>query len=279
MKRKTEPKRTNNSTNGRHALILILILCLVVSARGQETNFRFYGLKIIVRDLESSQRFYQDILNLDVVRVADGLKIDGQVFPIVIEEADTRNQQTYPQSARTGLTLQVQKLLPAIDELRAMKIPLYDTLLARNGVGISIPVQDPSGNVINLIEVQVYDPGKINGFKLYNTGVTISNMDSATVFYQSILGLEDWSRNYLPAALPLKHKDGSFAFMIHNKAGLKNNEQAFDRWPQMHLILTTTHLKQARAYLESSGIEITEKDDRLICQDYEGNWLEIFEVE
>ena len=254
---------------------LILLLLFVGQILGQEVDFKFYGVKIKVDNLEESKKFYQNVLGLGVEEDSTGTRITGQTFPILIEATGSPGLNEYPLKARTGLTFIVDKLLPAIDQLRANHVPVYDTLLARNGVGISIPFQDPSGNVLNLIEVQTYNIGKPFGTKVYNTGVTLSNLDSAIIFYQKILGFEDWSRNYLPAALPLKHKDGSFAFMIHNTPGLRFNDQDFDKFPQLTLMLTTNDIRKAKKYLQSADIEIHAKPNMLICRDYEGNWLEI----
>ncbi len=258
-----------------HKLIFLMATLAAELAVGQEVEFRFHGLKIQVRDIETSKQFYGDVLGLRVSQQDGKLNIMGQAFPIVIEQALFSSPSEYPCRSRTGLALQVDKLLPTIDQLRDKGVFIYDSLLARNGVGISIPFQDPAGNVLNLIEVQIYDPGAIGGLRVYNTGVTVSDLEAAIAFYQDVLGFEDWSRDYLPAALPLKHHDGSFAFMIHVKEGLSANEADFHSTPQMSLVLTTSDIHQAKNYLKGAKVKVIESGSSLICQDPSGNWVEI----
>jgi catechol-2,3-dioxygenase len=240
-----------------------------------KVEFSFHGLKIRVHDLQTSKQFYGDVLGMNLKETGDSILITGQSFPIFLTESEQKSTNRYPKLSRTGLTLQTDKLLPTIDQLRRAKIHIFDTLLSRNGVGISIPFQDPSGNVLSLMEVQVYDPGKIEGFQVYNSGITISNMDSAIHFYQKIMGFEDWSRNYLPQALPLKNREGTFAFMIHYRKGLLKNDAEYNVHPQITLILKTNDLEEAKVHLEQSNIQVVKRSDHLICRDFEGNWLEI----
>ncbi len=255
------------------SFLLLIFPCLVQS----QVDFKFHGLKIFTSDIAEATTFYSEVLGFEVVNSQAGIMLLNKVFPIYIEEADHLSANDYPQESRTGLTLHVNHLLPTVDALKKKNVSFYDTLLARNGVGIAIPFEDSSDNVISLMEVQIYDPGPLNGIQVYNTGIAISNMDSARYFYQKLLGFDDWSTNYLPDALPLKHKkDQTFAFMIHWKKGLKKSKKYFVSAPQMILMFEVENLKFAQEYLESMKVDVTKRGSRLICQDPEGNWIEIF---
>ena len=259
--------------------VLLSLLFSTQIVFGQQASFRFHGLKIYVNDMRKAEKFYSDFLGFTIETNKESFIVTGQSFPIFIQKSQERSEVNYPLEARTSLALQVDKLLPAIDLLRANELTLYDTLLERNGVGIAIPFQDYSGNVMSFIEVQVFNSGPVDEIRTYNCGVTISDMDKASRFYLDILGFKEWSRGYLPAALPLKHKDGSFAFMIHKKEGLLPNSSQYAKAPQMSLLMTTADLKHAYEYLKKYKIEILNEDIKqgLVCKDFEGNIVEIKE--
>ena len=260
-------------------LFAIIFLLISSLATGQKPDFKFHGLKIFVDDLDEAVKFYGDFLGFDIRDKNEVLVVTGQSFPISIHQSQEKSKTNYALKTRISLALQVNKLLPEIDVLRANELRVYDSLLARNGVGIAIPFEDYAGNVLSFIEVQIYDPGPINNIRVYNCGVTISDMDKASDFYLDILGFQEWSRNYLPAALPLKHNDGSFAFMIHAEKGLKPNESEYGNSPRKILTLSTLNLAIATEYLANEGVTILDESSNglLICRDPEGNIIEITE--
>jgi len=254
---------------------LLVLASLSIFAQ-EESKLTFTGIKIFVTDLQVAEDFYANVLGLEVSdRAANEVELKTNTWPITLALAKERSAPGYPNNARTGLSFQTYKLLPQIDRLRENGVKLYDSLLSRNGVGISIPFEDPFGNVMTIIEVQIREVEAFEGVRIYNTGVTIANMDAATQFYEGLLGFEEWSRNYLPDALPLKHSDGSFAFMIHYKDGLKNNANAYGQNSQIVLMMSVPNLGGLRSLLESREIQFDLKKDRLIVQDQERNFIEI----
>ncbi len=247
----------------------------VVLITQEAPEFRFSGLKMYVNDLSQAETFYKDVLGFSLQRTGDQWVVNTGTWPIYLSAGIEQQPPSYPTTARTGLTVQTYRLLPRIDRLREMGVPVLDSLLRRNGVGISIPFSDPTGNVLNMMEVQARELPQFAGIKVYNSGVTISDMVAARNFYQEILGFESWSERYLPDALPLKHKDGSFAFMVHYKPSLLRNETAHGVSPGVHLILSTPDLERARDYLKSKEVIVQQKGPLLICKDPEGNILEV----
>ncbi|MEP5610963.1 MAG: VOC family protein [Cyclobacteriaceae bacterium] len=259
-------------------VLAVLFTSIIIQSTNvqKKPEIKFAGVKIFVTDLQIAEDFYTNNLGLQVsARNAKEVELKTNQWPITLALAKERSADGYPSNARTGLSFQTHKLLPQIDNFRKMGVKLHDSLLSRNGVGISIPFEDPFGNVMTILEVQIRDVERFEGVKVYNTGVTIADMDAATAFYEGVLGFEEWSRDYLPDALPLKHFDGSFAFMIHYKKGLKKNPAMYGKNSQIVLVMSTSNLDDVKSKLKSKGIQFESKKDRIIIQDQEGNLTEI----
>ena len=256
-----------------------LLCCFLLFNKvcAQETpSIRFHGLKVFVDDLENAMNFYENILGFSTSESNDNsAKLNTGAWPIYLEASSKKSGSKYPLEARTGASFQVHRLLPSIDAFRKKNILFYDTLLKRNGVGISIPFQDPSRNVMHLIEVQIRPSQPFNGVKIYNTGVTVSNMSAAVTFYEEVLGFEEWSRNYLPDALPLKHKDGSFAFMIHYREGLEMASSTYGESPQLSILMETNDLTVLEKWLNRKEVSYTQMNKSILLKDPEGNFVEI----
>jgi len=141
-----------------------------------------------------------------------------------------------------------------------------------------VPIEDPSGNILHLIEVQIREVPFFTGLRVYNSGMVINEMTKALDYYENILGFEEWSRNYLPDAMPLKHKDGSFAFMVHQKKELDENSAIYGEHPQIVLILEVADILTYKSYLTGKNIKVAKKNDKLIIRDPEGNFIEVIEV-
>lgn len=254
-----------------------VLILLVWMGYTQDPEFRFEGIQLNVADLEQAHSYYRDVLGLEVERSSKAITVSGHAVPIVIKKAPQVNENVYPFESRLNVTFQVNKLLPAIDRLRKKGVQFYDSLLVRNGVGISIPFQDPFGNVLSLIEVQVVSTPPFQRLQVYNMGVTLSEFQKAISFYKDVLGFQEWTRNYLPNALPMKHRDGSFAFMLHFKKDLRPSKQRHHGAPGMILQLSCKDLSRAKTYLQSCQIPLELSDHSLICRDPQGNWVEIIQ--
>ncbi len=173
-------------------LIVSIFSLIVCWSNAQEAvNARFQGLKIFVTNLNVAEEFYQNKLGFEVVAKNKNLiELKTNSWPIFLELAKDKSTAGYPNNTRTGLSFQTSKLLPRINELKEKGVIFYDSLLSRNGVGVGIPFKDPFGNVLNLIEVQIREVPLFAGLQIYNSGVTISNMEMAVEFYERLLGFE-----------------------------------------------------------------------------------------
>lgn len=263
-------------------VLILSVSFLLCAATSSHAQLKFHGVKIKVAEMNEALGFYVEKLGFKVDS-SDGFPnrvvLKTNSFPIYLELAERTNKSEYPKEARTGLTLQTNKLLLKIDELREKGIEFHEPYLSKNGVGIAIPFKDPFGNVLSLMEVQVRDIPEFEEPRVYNAGVTILDMDSAIGFYTSKLGFQEWSRNYLPDALPLKHTEGSFAFMIHYKEGLIPSSIDYPQETQTILVFETPDLANTKAELIRKGVTVihSKSDKQFAIADLEGNVLEVIE--
>ncbi len=265
-------------------LVFIFSLLIIMTTTNTITaQLKFHGVKIKVVDMNEAIDFYVHKLGFQVQsqdEFPDQVILKTNSFPVYLELTKNNSSSVYPKEARTGLVLQTNKLLPKIDELREEGIEFYDSLLTRNGVGISIPFEDPFGNVLHLIEVQIWPVDGFNEPRVYNAGVTIADMDTAIDFYINKLGFLVWSKNYLPDALPLKHEDESFAFMIHYEDGLAPNSIRYSLEAHTLLMFETLDLDIYRKELKSKGVSIIDlkSEEKFALKDTEGNMIEVIKA-
>lgn len=265
----------------RPLIFTCLLTCMVelLSApKDHAPNLKLAGIMIWVDDLDKAENFYKEILGFQPAvaePITNGLTLNSHGMTIYLATAGKHQKMIYEQDVRTAITIEVPKLLPAIDQLRNAGLEFEENHLQRNGVGISIPLHDPAGNLLNLIEVQNHAVAPFESFRVYNLGITSSGLDAARAFYIEKLGFEAWSFDYLPAALPLKHANGSFAFMLHKKVGLSNRNPAYGQVNDTQLVFHCADLELTSKQLESAGIETLAENEGLVCRDPFGNYFHI----
>ena len=99
--------------------LLILLFLIGNTEPKNNPEIRFEGLKIWVTDLKKAETFYSSILGFEMQSVtAASAQLNTKSFPIHLALASQKNMTDYESHERTGLTIQVNKLLPAIDLLR-----------------------------------------------------------------------------------------------------------------------------------------------------------------
>jgi len=74
----------------------------------------------------------------------------------------------------------------------------------------------------------------------------------------SKLGFVVRTEKYFPA-IPLGQKDGSFAFMLHEREGLKDAQIDYPNYAQTLMVFKTTDIKAAMKALKKVGVEFIHK--------------------
>ncbi len=112
------------------------------------------------------------------------------------------------------------------------------------GVGISTHFRDPFGNLLYYLEQQVGPSADFQEPRIYNVGLQVSNMEKARSFYCGLLGFVVRTERYFPA-IPLGHRDGSFAFMLHEKKNLRPAQIDYPEQRQTVIVLQASDLEAA----------------------------------
>ncbi|MGD1961203.1 MAG: VOC family protein [Fulvivirga sp.] len=255
----------------KSSLLLILWFCTATLVTAQ---LRFEGVKIQVNDLKAAKGFYHDILGFEIVKESeDRLQLKTETFPIQLKKVEIPNRTDFATQANAKIAFHSSNLLVAIRYLSRCGVDIVNDQIHKNGVGIHVLVKDPAGNMHSIMEIQSGRKNNFQGFKIYNAGFAVSSMEESEEFYVNKLGFEVLSRNYLPNALPLKHPDETFAFMLHARKNTRPAQMRLQE-SQTMLIFKTPNLKQIMQRLE--GLQIIQKSDKhMVFEDPSGLISEI----
>ena len=277
--------RYSKCTEKIAGVLIVIVTCLFLMnvnlmtyASIERPDLRIHGVKIFVSDLDVAKQFYTSFLRLEEVgNGTHGMELSTGQYPIYLAHSNKHIPRSIHLESHYAMSFLVSKLMPAIDEARDASYQLYDTMLSRNGVGIHILISDPSGNMLHLMGVQIRAIPKFEGFRLYNSGSILNDVPAAETFYKEHVGFKDWSGDYLPNALPLKHADGSFAFMLHENKELAPSTYQYGLSPGTALMLETNNLKSLVSYLNSQSIKYEKQEDAILIRDWNENTTEIIE--
>lgn len=136
------------------------------------------------------------------------------------------------------------------------------------------------------VEVESATQGSVNGVKIYNVGFRVRDIEVTRNFYVNRLGFSILNRSYLPKALPLKHRDNSFAFMLHyNETVPEVVDQSYPETSQTTLLFSNSTIEKATEYIISQGVRLLFEEPKFdllekytAIKDPLGNVSEIYEL-
>jgi len=211
-------------------LFIVIAVFLYIPSDGQPGNeiarLTTYGVRINVPDMKKALQFYRGILGFQVRRAS----LDSNTVILQPATGDDRiilkkvNYLLPQQENESGacLTLQVNNLDSSIESLKEKGIDLTRQSIRKEGVGYAIYIYDPFGTRISLMHETVVKNAAFNEPRIYNYGFYIPDMQKGRQFFTRQLGFTERTLNYLPLDLPLGHKSGSFAFMLHTRDNIKS---------------------------------------------------------
>jgi catechol 2,3-dioxygenase-like lactoylglutathione lyase family enzyme len=178
---------------------------------------RYHGLLIRVPDLSVALEFYCNTLGYAFTRSSATLVRLSDPVPFYLEAVSARSGPAKDQ-ARAGAAFFVRDIQAAIERLDALGVPLLVGRGQEASGGFVTCFLDPLGNVHTIVQ-PVPEPLGFREPQIYYTGLKLpmGSIPTARQIYRDMLGFAIATERYYPPSLPLKHGDGSFAFMIQDK--------------------------------------------------------------
>lgn len=232
------------------------------SAASDREAPRAIGALVRVADLEQAVDFYSELFAFEVVPHDYGPELvvlrNGPV-ELILHKVERRTKIDYPKVSEAHLNLQVENLARSLEQLRERKVPLLREEPAQAAIGPHMPITDPSGNLLHVVELS-YHEGPLAKPRVFNFGITLTDMEKARSFYCDALGFEVFSEDYYPPVIPLR-KSGALPLVLHETAE-RRAQPADPSRAQVNLLLAVEDVSRAVRDLESRGVEFLEDEPR-----------------
>lgn len=269
------------------ATMFVLFGLLTAAGLASSPELRLHAVKIKVTDMKQAIEFYSGVLGfrVDSMQHYPGfVLLHNETVPLWLEEASLRGSDDQPQAVRTGAGFQARDLAKTIRALESQGVKFLYHSPRKVGVGISTHFRDPFGNLLYYLEQQVGPPEEFQEPRIYNVGFRVPDMEKARRFYCGLLGFVVRSEKYFPA-VPLGHRDGTFAFMLHEEKDLPPARIDYPKQRQTVVVLETSDLESLLRTLSEAGVEMaaelpfqTPLGRSAAVRDPFGNVFEIVEV-
>jgi lactoylglutathione lyase len=115
-------------------------------------------IQINVNDMQKAVEFYSDKLGFAVgsrEHYPDIVRLDNETVPIILYQVEKEANVDYPRASQTLINIETDDLRRSLHELRQKGVTVLHDTPQECPVGIYAAIQDPSGNVLELIE---YNP-------------------------------------------------------------------------------------------------------------------------
>jgi predicted enzyme related to lactoylglutathione lyase len=229
-------------------------------------TLRYHGLLIRVPDLAVALEFYCSALGYAFTQSSATFVQLSDPAPLYLEEVSARSGPANDQ-ARSGAAFFVHDIRAAIERLGRLGVPLLVGSAQEAACGFVTCFLDPFGNVHTIIQ-PVPTPEGFSEPRVYNTALKLpmGSMPAARQIYGDMLGFAIATERHYPPSLPIVHRDGSFAFMIHDKQPWESDVRAraplYPRDSGSVLVFATNDVKEFHAYLSarSASIRTTQVD-------------------
>lgn len=230
----------------------------------ESPEIRFHGAKIRVSDMDAARTFYSEKLGFTISWTADEgslIALDAEP-PVYLAKAETMTPAD-PGMAGAAIVLHTSDIEALVRDLQAKGIKFKNPVPQKNGVGVDVTFYDPFGTRISVMEERTGRPGPEQEPAIYNMGYTAPDVAAQRPLYLDGLGFVVRTEDYFPPALPLGHRDGSFAFMLHQK-NVDLGPATYPGGTGTTLVFSTADLDAARTALEDRGLEFlnTQADEQ-----------------
>lgn len=240
------------------ALFLLAAGVLLLSpSRAEEV--RFHGVLIRVPDVERAIAFYGGVMGFDLQRREVGLAVLRDSTPIYLEQTDAALVPPAEDEARSSVAFLTKDLAATTRAFRAKGVQFLREEPGKVGVGIANRFLDPFGNNHALIQQTIAEPPPFEEPEVYNSGFKIADRDTNAMrrLFIEVLGLTARTEKYYPPSLPIGHKDGTLAFMVHENEAFEPEvrPRGDPKSAAVSLVLATDDLDATRRRLLAAGFD------------------------
>lgn len=220
------------------------------------------GAEVRVTDVAAAIGFYRDLLGFDVVTDAhlpELAVLRNGTVELTLRRAERPAAIDYPRQAETHVNLEIESLPRTLEALRAAGVsPVVDAPVKAQ-VGEYLVVRDPAGNLLHLMDLASRnDP--LPRPRVFNIGVKVTDMKAAREFYVGALGLEVFSEDYYPPALPLQ-RAGEVALVLHESAETAA-DAGYPAAAHTEVVFAVADLEAAARALAARGVRVLDEVPR-----------------
>ncbi len=250
------------------APFLLFAVGLLSTPTYAQPTVRVDHLIIRVHDMDAALAFYHTALGFPIQSRDEyprTVTLSDPSFPLVLEQVPHPALGGYPAHTQTSLSLQAADLTATMQRLRDEGITFshdppipYGQNTQGEPLGVTTWIEDPSGNVVSLLEQHRSPDSSFTGVRIYNLGFYIpgSQIDAGLRFC-SVLGFTPltsiYAHNY-----PMQDAAGTFAFMLHGREEpTPLSRAAYPDHAQFLLVFSTNDLDATQTSLQHHpGVQV-----------------------
>jgi catechol 2,3-dioxygenase-like lactoylglutathione lyase family enzyme len=230
----------------------LLLASSVVGAEVDGTvELSVAALRLSATDIDESTRFYATHFGFEMAGdySSEGfvVLVNGDV-PLVITGAEAPVSFT-DGMCHTRFNFAVADLGASVATMKAAGVRFVGD--GRSAVGAYATFEDPSGHRHNLEQLDEPIEGRVLA-RVYNAGIGVLDMDKAMAFYEGVLGMPVFSRDYYPPAMVFD-RTGVSSFILSDKAVSSRATYTPDAFSG--LAFETADIVSTMATLRERGVE------------------------
>jgi lactoylglutathione lyase len=244
--------------NALRVMIAALVtLAFVGSAQAQKEDsneLSIAAIRLGVTNLDASTDFYTKHLGCAIAgdhREHNYIMLENNGVYLVLTPADS------PVSIGEGMchsriNFEVKDLNASIAAMKAGGVRFVDEN-RKSAVGRFATFLDPSGNQHNIKQLDQQEE-TIASPRIYDIGISVTDMKQATDFYVEKLGFEELTRKYYPPVVPMKPRGPTF--FILSEDAKHTAPYDYSRKAMTGLAFYTGDLEATIARLRAQGVTV-----------------------
>lgn len=233
----------------------------VVAGGTAPSDVAVWGIEVPTEDRDRAARFYTEALDFRVMAEASDhsatLLMNGPVGLVIRKVARVSSD---PELAGVHVNYAVADLQPAVERAVKLGASVRGEYPVRFALGTMAAMADPDGNRFHLVQLDELRPGASDRPSVFNIAVSADDVTAAERFYTEHLGFTVFSRDFLPATLPLNRR-GTAPLVIHDRD--RRAVSSDDAGYRPLLLLTTADVSATLAALNAAGVPTLEAPSAL----------------